>query len=240
MIKRGLFILLFGATVVAGQDRLSGRDVAPANRLLLTGSFHGDEINARSGDQYLGFYRESGRDRLELSRITVVREVDAVVDEVEGQMTGKRVEVSGSGEPVFLIARASGLTPGPVETVFHGKEELVTGPPKTIKLGLRTYSLSVRSRRLRSEPGIASDDSKLVLSVDGRSQTLYSLGGPGDPTEAYWSLLWAGDLDRDGQLDLFVKVASHYNEALYRLYISSRRAPKEIVHLIGELRSVGC
>lgn len=55
------------------------------------------------------------------------------------------------------------------------------------------------------------------------------------------NLRWAGDLDRDGQLDLIYNLAGHYTETRLALYLSSAAKPGELVGLVARWDgSCGC
>jgi hypothetical protein len=110
-----------------------------------------------------------------------------------------------------------------------------------LKLDEREYNLDVVSgEKAGSSGGIGTDDASLALRSNGSSQVLYSLRGSGEPTEAWWYLLWAGDLDRDGKLDLLVTVSDHYNVAEQVLFLSSAAGAGGLVGEVARLRTTGC
>ena len=69
-------------------------------------------------------------------------------------------------------------------------------------------------------------------------QVLYSLQDCGnDPS---WRLLWAGDLDRDGKLDLYVSVTQHYNVSERKLFLSSQADEGQLVKEVADFVTSGC
>lgn len=70
-------------------------------------------------------------------------------------------------------------------------------------------------------------DAGVILS-DGRdTQVLYSADGFVD--EPHYFIEWAGDLDRDGRLDLVVNLSRKYSWHPYRLLLSSAAGPGQLV-----------
>lgn len=67
----------------------------------------------------------------------------------------------------------------------------------------------------------------LTLASSRRTQTLVNFdvgidgAGPG--------LVWAGDLDKDGQVDLYMNLARHYAQVKHGLFLSSAAKDGEIV-----------
>ena len=65
--------------------------------------------------------------------------------------------------------------------------------------------------------------------------------GEGERTETNeWKLLWAGDLDGDRKLDLYVQVSWHYNIVQHKLFLSSRAGAKRLVREVAEFNISGC
>ncbi|MET0807665.1 MAG: hypothetical protein ABWX93_02785, partial [Pseudoxanthomonas sp.] len=62
-----------------------------------------------------------------------------------------------------------------------------------------------------------------------------SLGDDASPT-----LLFAGDLDRDGKLDLIFDGTDHYNVSRPTLFLSSPAGQGELLHEVARYESVGC
>jgi hypothetical protein len=67
------------------------------------------------------------------------------------------------------------------------------------------------------------------------------------PGEAPWlgddatpALLFAGDLDRDGVLDLLLDTTDHYNLSRPTLFLSSQAGTGELLREVARFVAVGC
>jgi hypothetical protein len=209
------------------------------------GQFHGYEVSARSGQRWLGLFVNGRGSALHYSTIKVQRVFDEITDYGTKQKTGKRVSVNSRSQPLLLVSQTTALTPGPVMTVFNMKEDDFSHGlekfPATFKLGRRSYVLKVVAPGKNPEPCRFTSfpkNAKLVL-ISGRSQqVLYTLDVCGnDPN---WYLVWAGDLDRDGKLDLYVNVTQHYDFSDRKLFLSSPARRGQLVREVGSFETGGC
>ncbi|HZG52932.1 MAG TPA: hypothetical protein VEZ40_12420, partial [Pyrinomonadaceae bacterium] len=186
----------------------------PQISLITTGEFHGDEITAKSGERWLGLFPTSGGYALLPAILKVEKVLDPIVDQNPRIMTGKKVSVSHARKPIFLLKRADFLRGNAVRTVFAGEENnLVNGESVDLRLGGKSYKLKVVSND-PTPVGYVVSNSKLILSTVAKSQVIFSVEVPDD---AGWSLLWAGDLDGDGNLDLYMDLHNKYNSSQRRL-----------------------
>lgn len=208
--------------------------------LVETGDFHGDEVHARTGQHWLGLYVSRTGSRLVEVIARVSRVNDPIVDENERQRTGKRIQTPGHPNPVFLVRGFNELRPSDVTTVFAGSTVLTKRTDITLRLGSTKYRLWVSTKDTSDEDYIDSRDASLQLSVDGMRQELYSLRHEEYVNEPNWELIWAGDIDRDGLLDLYVGVGSHYNMTDHRLFLSSSTSNGQIVRQVARLKTLGC
>ncbi len=215
--------------------------------LLLVSSYHGDEITAGDGDVYLAVMRDDDGWKTVAAAIRVAKVEDPILD-APGEMTGKEVRVE-QAEPIFLV-RGSGLAPGPVETLESQGRSLFRSPSFewTLANGER-YLLSVHcpgpaevseEARARGElPDAWRELCALRLSYGARSQELAEL-----PVNRLHDsgarLLWAGDLDRDGRLDLLLDLSDHYNMSQPTLFLSSAASDRDIVAPVARLVMTGC
>ncbi|MDH3869752.1 MAG: hypothetical protein OET08_10295, partial [Desulfuromonadales bacterium] len=53
-------------------------------------------------------------------------------------------------------------------------------------------------------------------------------------------VLWAGDLDRDGRLDLLLDLTTHYNVSAPTLLLSSMAGKSKLVRPAAIFRTTGC
>lgn len=93
--------------------------------------------------------------------------------------------------------------------------------PLKISLGPRHYELRLQSARKDLF------DAKVILTDGHRTQVLYSADGFAD--EPHFDILWAGDLDRDGKLDLVVNLDRKYSWHPHRLLLSSKASRRQLV-----------
>jgi hypothetical protein len=122
--------------------------------MLRTGEFHGDEVNAKSGETWLGFFNENDEFVLRDEKIKIRRVRDFMDDENSKEKTGKSVSVKSRTEPWFLLKNAGKLGKGKIETLFRGvtlddaetdnpTTEMKTGFVQTYQIGGKNYTLRV-------------------------------------------------------------------------------------------------
>lgn len=212
------------------------------------GQFHGNEPVARDGERWLAL-RLDGNDAALVATTVNVRAVsDPLLDEGDAR-TGLAVS-SPDGDTVIAYLRGSGLVAGAIERATVASNPNDPGV---------AYALTFRAQRYR----IASDcnhqpndvhaeqlqfDCRIVLRSDDRQQVLSRLTGYyeqdattlslGDDGGA--ALLFAGDLDRDGRLDLIFDTTDHYNVARPTLFLSSQGKAGELLHQAAQYEAVGC
>lgn len=81
-------------------------------------------------------------------------------------------------------------------------------------------------------------DAVITLTQGGRRQKLFDAAGPGttnDPAlvvscdEPHFTVHWAGDLERDGRLDMLVTFSKKYSYYPRQLFLSSGARSDELV-----------
>ena len=121
----------------------------------------------------------------------------------------------------FAVRCVSGLRAGKIQSAGVVNHNLQYSGPLDVSLGKLRYQVRVEAK----DPAAA--DAKVILAHAGRTQVLYSADGFAD--EPHFEVIWAGDLDRDGKLDLVVNLYRKYSWHPYRLLLSTRAAGSEIV-----------
>lgn len=210
-------------------------------KLLETGDgFHGDQVDAKTGEVWFGLFK--GRDHFYFRRtklkVTLVN--DPIVDD-ENDKTGKKVETSIKDPAVFLLKDANRLREGKIQTVFYASEpeeatNLKNGTVKKFDLGGTIYEMAVVNEGSKDE--FLGKGSKLILKRNGQVQVLRDFRDGCD--DCYWNLYWAGDIDHDGELDLYLDLSGHYNVTDRRLYLSSEAEESKIVNYVANFWTNGC
>lgn len=210
-------------------------------KLLLTGEFHGDEVTAKTGEKWLGLFKDNGKSFLRYTKIKVSRVRDEIVDGDSKAKTGKKVSVENLTAPIFLLNNAKMLKEGDVKTLFYASKNeeaknLENGFSENYALHNTNYTLKVVNEKTSGK--YITNGSKLVVESGNIKQVLVSL--PNGGNDASWSLLWVGDLDKDGKLDFYADVSSHYNMSNPVLFLSSQAEKGKLVKDVADFGSVGC
>ncbi len=211
----------------------------PEASLLEVGEFHGEEVLAETGERWLGLHIADNDSTLLEYELTVDTVHDALIDD-EQQKTGKKVSVNLPLEPMFLVNSDWVLQSGPVETVFKGNNEwLQSVSPIKVKLAGSDYEIKIEGDEGEKcwKDGLPKN-ARLILSNGKSVQVLYTLEECG--SDPGWFLHWAGDLDKDGKLDLYVTVTQHYNISERKLFLSSQADEGQLVAEVAEFVTSGC
>ena len=212
--------------------------------LLQTGRFHGYEVQATSGEKWMGLFVTPKGFEFLPTTIAVISVHDPILDGKKTEKTGKQVMTDQKLDSIFLVKGSVALKPGTVKTVFFGWAELIphsSGSHPALSLSLDAsqsygvYGISLEETMKNGKKNYALSISQ---GVTGEKQKIQLFARCCDMT--YPRLLWAGDLDRDDKLDLLVDITNHYNVSQPILFLSSLAKNGNLVEPVAEFRSVGC
>ena len=201
------------------------------------GEFHGEEVSASDGEKWLALVQDERGTLLLPAAIRVERIEDPLLDFGTDEITGKRISASGLPSAVLLLRGGRSLSPGPLTSASltdaaSGDYDPYSDSELTLGLGSRVYTLAIRHLRQPDDSVVA----QLSLSTREVTQTLMV-----DPSgELGLWLLWAGDLDRDGALDLYLDLSTHYNLSIPTLLLSSEAKDGELVGKAASFTGAGC
>jgi len=193
-------------------------------RIISTGSFHGNEIKARDGETWFGLYEFGSGCFLQPTELLIESVHDPLLDR-DDAMTGRMVSAVGQEvEPLFLLRPINGVfQEGPIPTVLVNSPVLL--PDTTITLGDYGY--------------LFTTDKGLFLS-DGETIQRLSSVYPESHGEQV-SVVWAGDLDADGLVDVIVDDQAHYAYVMNLiLFLSSEADPGSLVKEVATFSAVSC
>lgn len=213
--------------------------------IIVPGSFHGDEVPADTTGRWFAVVPEpDGRATLRSVDVAVVAEHDVIVDN-EGEVTGKRVETSPRVEAIVLVRGLPRLRDRPLPTALI-QQAVEPNRGVVLRFGQGSYDLSVRCEDASAVDGQQQQKCELILEADSVKQSLFSYSAYLAGNDRYWAsevpptVVWAGDLDADGRLDLLLNTSDHYNVSELRLYLSSMAKAGELASEVASFRSVGC
>lgn len=201
------------------------------------------EVVAKTGETWLTLFEQNGKYELKNAKAKVkqLRTTSYVGDENDAALSFDK-----KGTAVFAIKGLPKLKPGKITTLYHAPtwDEISRRNLDINYMGenyKRDFELDGTWYTLRVANGRTEDGTKarvLVLEHEGSHQILRRIYHDG--YMPIGRLLWVGDLDRDGKLDLYF---DEFNEKGYfsvELFLSSEAEPNELVRAAAGFFLAGC
>lgn len=217
-------------------------------QILRTGLWHGDQVSAESGPDWWGIFPEGDGFTLQQAPVTISAEFDAMMDQ-EGQATGKRVKVPQEAEPVLLVYGIKGLKEGRLNTTKRRISENMVEPGQSIDLELTgdeshiSTKLEISGSMITPEgqsDRLPEDFEFTLVRISGSRTVRQSLAKLPGITDGKPRLVWAGDLDRDGRVDVLLNTTDKYFVTHLVLYLSSAAKKGQLVGKVAEWRRAAC
>ncbi|MFD0724774.1 hypothetical protein [Lysobacter brunescens] len=216
------------------------------------GSFHSGEAVARSGERWLALRGQDDDTALVSVQVAVKRVHDPLVD-AEGQATGEAVSAIRADDAIMLL-RGAGLRAGAVSRASVAEQASEHGlPAYRIALDTREYRIAtscvIEDRNATASPTQAAAYACTIDLIDGeRRQSLMSIAAYRESPDARLlfagdaspHLIFAGDLDRDGRVDLILDTTDHYNLSRPTLFLSGAAGKGELLHAVATHAATGC
>ena len=221
-MSRRLVAGAFAAALLAACSAASAQQTEWV--VLLPASYHRGEAPTQPGAGWLALTVVDGKWHLVPTKVTATMGPD-MGDEPPAQ-TGIEIK-SDAVEPMALL-RAPGLKAGKVDTPdmrFRGTSRYFSeGSVLDIAFKGRSWRFEVRKRALYLTSGAGSQRVVDDIFID---------------EDSTMALVWAGDLDGDGQLD-FLLASTGKNSNELCLYLSRGAAPGALVGATGCVGGTGC
>lgn len=209
-VRLPILALACVVTVVPAMGQTSRRP-----HLLIPGASFGGGDSLLRGQQWWGLYRATAGGY-------EVRPAAVRVEQVDEPCKSNHIVTDDSTPPVVLFSAVPGLRRGPVDTVFSGSRFLHPGESVSWQMGQRWFALRAVGAAAETESGALFTGYRLRLATSENQyatpQTIAKLDFTLENTP---QILWAGDLDGDGRLDLFVRLPGGGYGGDFRLYLSS-------------------
>lgn len=223
-----------------------GAAVAATPQLAQPGeNFHGDEVVARDGERWFALVVADEKARLVQTRLKVTAVRDGLLDGPD-QKSGRSVGAPALASEPLAFLRGLPLHEGQISSVTSARNTRVRSqhpislplagtttelalecPPAWDSAGRPQCRVTVSRRGLKQDIGTYLSD---AISADTYD--------PSDVTGPV--LLFGGDIDRDGTVDLLIDMSDHENASAPTLFLSGSAKPGELVHAVASQRTTGC
>ena len=150
----------------------------------------------------------------------------------------EEVRTNQPSEPLFLVSGFEQLQPGKVTALMHKWKFLYPGQidyfqpdGSTYYTGGTYYTLTAVGVAVDLGPSqVGIQEYRLILSGSSLKQVSQTLVDWDERLyEATPGVIWAGDLDKDGKLDLFMDMTRNERSVEYTLFLSSAAKEGEFV-----------
>lgn len=212
----------------------------PRNLLDLSdnGIFRRSEAVAKNNETWLIMTESGGTYSLESAKASV-KNLNSV--SWPGEEPDAKVAFNTSGKAQIAFRNLAGLKPGKITTLFRSNDgvsfEMADGFKADFKLGENLYTL-------RTSKGLTADGIKvavLVLESEDGSQVIHQVyHSEMDRYDIIGNLLWAGDMDGDGKLDLYFDEFNEKGVLYTELHLSSHARGTDLVKKVASFSVAGC
>lgn len=212
-------------------------------QILPPGIYSSSEIKKNIENmEWYGLFQQGTGFILKKTKMSIVRVRDVMRDEGD-EKTGKKVTTADVQEPILFITGLKNASEGKLHTAILKKKFLYPGEHISFKLNEHWTSITAFGTvkpTLYEGPSITSYLLEISSSMDGyRTKQIFA--GVRQISGSGYRFIWAGDLDRDGLLDLIMDMSNNEKgSSNTALFLSSQAEEGQLIKKVAEFKTVGC
>lgn len=216
-----------------------------STKVLTVGTFHSEEVwDNADKEKWFGLFRGKAGFYLAETTLKTKKVYDGFVDYNETEKSGWEVQTINKDTSIILIEASKILTPHNVQEAILSKKQILPGDTLRISyLGIDYEIIAIGGKKkVQDDPEwyeVWNYKLYLTATIKGQQHTSLLVAQPSFNDQMI-DLIFAGDIDGDGILDLIIDTSSHYNATSPTIYLSKPADNGEIVKPIGGHTSVGC
>ncbi|MGD9587922.1 MAG: hypothetical protein AB7Q37_07470 [Pyrinomonadaceae bacterium] len=214
--------------------------------LLEDGIYRRSDLVAKNGEKWLVMIGKGDHSQLYVRRANVklLNSISWLGDEKDAQLTFDGLW----GDRIIALRSVRNVKEGPITTLFLKKlyAEDKNGLPDHEEIStdyIRDFFLSGNKYSLYTAIGSTRDGTTaavLVLETEGKQQIIRQVKHVERDRDIFGSLLWVGDMDRDGKLDIYLDEFNGIGFTATELHLSSHADPGKLVGLAADFGMPGC
>lgn len=215
------------------------------NKILTTGSFHCNEVWAGVyKEKWFGLFHSHAGYYLSETSLDITRVHDMIKEETGIEKTAWSIKTVNKDTSILLVEGLGFLKPRMVQQITLPQNVINPGDTIFFSFSGIDYMLhAIGERKTRQSNydyhGVYNYKLFLTTTRNGKeiSEQLVSCGRFEDEMI---NIIFSGDIDGDGFLDLIIDISNHYNVKCPTLYLSIPSDNGQILKVVGAHKSFGC
>lgn len=212
--------------------------VPPKSFLILTpGTFHNEDLPVLDSSNWTGLFIKDGKAQIEDIDLIVSAVHDPILDHND-EKTAKKID-SSPQDAQFII---NGLSKGSVIIIDQNVGSIFPAQDYSFEYYGRAFNIKATAKNIGENGDFSNllDYQLLLTAVVNAEERTQVLAATYQFDDAEMSILFIGDLDRDGWPDLIVNTSPKYSYSQIMLFLSSEAEGKDLVKPVATFRATGC
>jgi hypothetical protein len=222
-----LFVVLTPAFSISEDGLVAGYRIIPSN------NFDAHNLLPSENEEWYGIVKTTNGHYLKIYHPSV---------KVNSLTNHATVILNDTLIPLFLFQSPNEIDTGLVDTYYSGYDVLAPGEQLALKNGEYLLQTSgdkeTPASKQQSEYFVNYTATLACVKNNNHSQVIAEKGRTFP--ESFFKLQWAGDVDRDGKIDLFIDLSWGEVAGHYALFLSSEAEDMDLVKLVAQLLIMGC
>jgi len=205
--------------------------------ILFPGTFHSEDLPVLDSSDWMGLFIKDGKARIENIELIINSVTDPILDD-EDEKTARKIDSEPQGAN-FII---NGLSAGNVPLIDKNIGSIFPEKDHSFEYYGREYALKATAKNIGEDGDFNEllDYQLLLTTVVNAEERTQVLAATYQFDDAEMSILFIGDLDRDGWPDLIMNTSPKYSYSTITLFLSGVSEGKDLVKPVASFRATGC